>query len=115
MDISECRNEIDYMLMHGFHKKIFKLKAGEISDIFEFGKDYYIVQIREMEQKKEIDFEEVRKMVKDDVMNKEHQKVMEKWEDGLLNSAGFVVYDKVLKEAIAETTTTKESQESKGS
>ena len=36
-------------------------------------------------------------------MDKEHQKVMEKWEDDLLRSAGFVVYDQVLKEAQAET------------
>jgi len=36
VDVYECRNAIDYMLFHGFHKEIFALNSGEISDVFEF-------------------------------------------------------------------------------
>lgn len=36
-------------------------------------------------------------------MDQEHQKVMENWENGLLKSSGFVVYDQTLKEVLAET------------
>jgi parvulin-like peptidyl-prolyl isomerase len=93
------------MLFHGFHKKVFALKAGDISDVFEFGDDYYIVQIREMESRKGIPFEEVKAQVKKDLMVKEHQKVMEKWEDDLLRSAGFVVYEGNLQEALAKEPT----------
>jgi hypothetical protein len=38
-------------------------------------------------------------------MKKEHQKVMAKWEDDLLRSARFVVYDQALKEVLAEAET----------
>jgi parvulin-like peptidyl-prolyl isomerase len=102
VDIYECRNAVEFMLAHGFHKKIFQLKTGDISDIFEFGGDYYIVQIREMESRKQLTFEEVRDEVKKDLMGKEHQKVMEHWEDNLLKSAGFVVYDQTIRQVLAE-------------
>ncbi|MFQ6078688.1 MAG: peptidylprolyl isomerase, partial [Thermodesulfobacteriota bacterium] len=102
VDVYECRNEIEYMLLHGFHKKIFALKPGDISEVFEFGGNYYIVQIREMESRKEIPFEEVKEEVKRGLMAQEHQKVMEKWEDDLLRSAGFVVYGGNLQETLAK-------------
>jgi hypothetical protein len=38
-------------------------------------------------------------------MKKEQQKVMAKWEDDLLRSARFVVYDQALKEVLAEAET----------
>jgi peptidyl-prolyl cis-trans isomerase D len=103
VDVYECRNAIEYMVMHGFHNKIFALKPGDISDVFEFGDDYYIVQIREMESRKQLTFDEARERVKKDLMDHEHQKVMDNWEDDLLKSAGFVVYDQTLKELVAET------------
>jgi parvulin-like peptidyl-prolyl isomerase len=116
VDIYECRNQVEYMLLHGFHKKIFQVKPGDISDIFEFGGDYYIVQMREMESRKQMTFEKVRDEVKKDLVDKEHQKIMVNWEDDLLRSAGFVVYDQTLKEAMAEASTeTKESRNVKGS
>jgi hypothetical protein len=48
-------------------------------------------------------FEEVREKVKEDLYAGEHQKVMENWEDELLQSAGFVLYDQVFEELPAET------------
>jgi hypothetical protein len=63
------------------------------------------VQIRDMESRKGIPFEEVREEVKRDLMVKEHQKVMEKWEDDLLRSAGFVVYEAALEQALAREPT----------
>jgi parvulin-like peptidyl-prolyl isomerase len=102
VDVYECRNAIDYMLFHGFHKEIFSLNPGDISDVFEFENNYYIIQIREMEKRKQIDFEEIREQVKKDLIAKEHQKVMEGWEDDLLESAGFAIYDQALEEALAE-------------
>jgi peptidyl-prolyl cis-trans isomerase D len=103
IDVYECRNAIEYMLLHGFHQQIFALKPGDISDIFEFENNYYIVQIREMESRKQPAFEEVREQVKEDLHADKHQKVMENWEDELLQSAGFMLYDQVLEELLAET------------
>jgi parvulin-like peptidyl-prolyl isomerase len=103
VDVYECRNALEYMLFHGFHKQIFALKPGDISDIFEFENNYYIVQVREMESRKQLTFEEVREKVKEDLYAGEHQKVMDNWEDELLQSAGFVLYDQVLEELLAET------------
>ncbi len=102
VDVYECRNAIDYMLFHGFHKEIFALNSGEISDVFEFENNYYIMQTREMEKRKQKVFEEIREQVKKDLIAKEHQKVMVGWEDNLLKSAGFAIYDQALEEALAE-------------
>jgi parvulin-like peptidyl-prolyl isomerase len=113
VDVYECRNEIEYVLLHGFHNKIFSLKPGDISDVFEFGNDYYIIQVREMVNKKQATFDEVRERVKQDLMHKEHQKVMKNWEDDLLKSAGFVIYDQILEEVLAEGIS-KEQQKQKG-
>jgi parvulin-like peptidyl-prolyl isomerase len=116
IDIAECRNEVEYMLFHGFHKEIFNLKPGEISEVFEYGNDYYIVQIRELEERKQIDFEEVKTAVRGDLHNKEHQKVMESWENDLLESEGFIVYDQALEDMLAEASAGAEaSQKPRGS
>lgn len=102
VDVYECRSAIDYMLFHGFHKEIFALNPGDISDMFEFENNYYILQIREMERRKQMVFEEIREQVKKDLMVKEHQKVMQGWEDEILKSAGFAIYDQAFKEVLAE-------------
>ncbi len=112
VDVYECRNSIEFMLFHGFHKKIFDLEPGEISDVFEFENNYYIMQAREMQDRKQLTFEEVKAQVKEDLMSKEHQKVMVNWEDDLLKSAGFVVYDQALKEVLAEAEKSQELAES---
>jgi len=114
VDVHECREAVEYMLLHGFHKKIFELKKGEISDIFEFGGNYYILQIREMEKRRQIGFQEVKERVKKELRGKKHEAVMGNWEDDLLKSAGFVVYKEPLKEALAEFSA-KDSPEVKGS
>jgi parvulin-like peptidyl-prolyl isomerase len=103
VDVYECRNEIEYMLFHGFHQEIFALKSGDISEVFEFGNDYYIIQIREMESRKQLAFEEIREKVKKDLFDSKHQKVMENWESDLLRSAGFKIYDQRLSEILADT------------
>ena len=112
VDVNECRNAIEYMLFHGFHKQIFGLNPGEISDIFEFENNYYIVQIREMVSRKQRTFEDIRQKVKDDLYAVEHQKVMENWEDELLKTAGFIIYDQVLDETLSES---EKSQNTKAS
>ncbi|CAB1060376.1 hypothetical protein D1BOALGB6SA_5142 [Olavius sp. associated proteobacterium Delta 1] len=61
------------------------------------------MQVRELESRKQLAFEEVREKVKEDLYAGEHQKVMENWEDELLETAGFVIYDQVLEELLAET------------
>lgn len=102
VDIHECRDAVEYVLMHGFHKKIFELDSGDISDVFEYGGNYYIVKIDGMENRKQVAFEEIREQVRTDLMSQEHEKVMEKWEDNLLRSAGFEIYDEPFKQVLAE-------------
>ena len=48
-------------------------------------------------------FEDVREKVKEDLYAGEHQKVMENWEDELLQTAGFKIYDRILEELLTET------------
>jgi parvulin-like peptidyl-prolyl isomerase len=110
VDIYECRNAVEYMLLHGFHKKIFELEPGDISDVFEFGGDYYLIEIKEMENRKEIPFQDIKEEVKKDLMAKEHQKVMERWEDDLLKSVEFVIYGNTLKEMIPDVVVEKKAR-----
>lgn len=98
VDVYECRNAVEYMLLHGFHKKIFSLEPGEISDVFEFQGDYYIIQVRELEARKQATFDEIREQAKQDIMDEKHQQVMENWEDNLLKSYGFAIYEKNIKQ-----------------
>jgi hypothetical protein len=58
-----------------------------------------------MESRKQTTFEEVREQVKSNLMEKEHQKVMVNWEDDLLRSSGFVVYDQALREVLTGAAT----------
>jgi parvulin-like peptidyl-prolyl isomerase len=111
LDVYECRDAVEYMLLHGFHQKIFHLKPGDISEIFEHGGNYYIVQINDMESRKQFVFEDVKELVREKLMEKEHQGVMENWEDDLLRSAGFTVYDQNIRSELIQ----KESPEKIGS
>ena len=112
VDVYECRNSIEYMLFHGFHQQVFALKSGDISDIFEFENNYYIVQIREMDSRRQLTLEDVREKVKEDLHAKEHQKVMVNWEDELLQTAGFKIYDRILEEMLAEIEDSQKNTES---
>ena len=102
VDVYECRTSIEYMLFHGFHQQVFALQPGDVSDIFEFENNYYIVQIREMDSRRQLTLEDVREKVKKDLHAEEHQKVMVNWEDELLQTAGFKIYDRILEEMLAE-------------
>jgi parvulin-like peptidyl-prolyl isomerase len=112
VDVYECRNAIEYMLFHGFHQQVFALQPGDISDIFEVENNYYIVQVRGMESRKQLTFEEVREKVKEDLHAEEHQKVMVNWEDELLQAAGFKIYDRILEEMLAEIEDSPKNKES---
>jgi hypothetical protein len=65
-----------------------------------------------MESRKQLDLEKVREQVKKDLFAKEHEGVMNNWEDNLLKSAGFVIYNKPLQELLAKN---QASQNTEGS
>ncbi|MFQ6003699.1 MAG: peptidylprolyl isomerase, partial [Candidatus Zixiibacteriota bacterium] len=96
-DVFECRNVLEYITAHGFHKKIFELKPGEISDVFEYNGDYYIVKLRELEERKQKPLSEVNDIIGKELTEQEHQKVMKTWTEDLLKSANLVIYDSVLR------------------
>ena len=56
--------------------------------------------------------EDVREKVKKDLHAEEHQKVMVNWEDELLQTAGFKIYDRILKEMLAEIEDSPKNNES---
>jgi hypothetical protein len=64
-----------------------------------------------MESRKQFVFEDVKELVREKLMEKEHQGVMENWEDDLLRSAGFTVYDQNIRSELIQ----KESPEKIGS
>ena len=88
------------------------MQPGDISDIFEFENNYYIVQIREMDSRRQLAIEDVREKVKEDLHAEEHQKVMVNWEDELLQTAGFKIYDRILAEMLAEIEDSHQDSES---
>ena len=101
-DVFECRNTLEYITMHGFHREIFELKPGEISDVFEYNGDYYIVQMRDLTERQPKPLPDVAGFIGEELTQREHKEVMETWEKELLDSVGLTFYDEAITSLLDE-------------
>lgn len=90
----------DYMYetgVHLFHEAVQKLKEGEISKPVILGGDYYVLQIVERKDSRNLSFEEVREYIAQELQLGEHEKATAKMNEDLLKEAKLIVYQSVLR------------------
>ncbi|MPN31238.1 Foldase protein PrsA [bioreactor metagenome] len=83
-------------------KAISSLAVGEYSEIVEFTSGYYIMQIRERTEKRQLAFEEVSENIKAHLQEQQHAQLESDMEQTLLDQFGFTVYDKTLRQLMKE-------------
>ena len=89
-------------------KNIFKLKADEISEVFAYEGGYYVIKLRQKEDKKQKTFEEVKEQLKEALLDEKHHQKEAGLEEELLKKSQLVIYDSSLKKLLKEQTKTKE-------
>ena len=88
-------------------ENIFKLRTDEISNVFEYEGGYYVVKLRQKEDKKQKNFEEVNEQLKEALLDEKHHKKEAELEDELLKKSQLVIYDSSLRKMLKEQTMTK--------
>lgn len=83
-------------------KTIFALQPNEVSGIFEFKGGYYIVKLRQKEEKRQRPFEEVKEQLKKALLDEKHHKREADLEAELLAKTQLVIYDSSLKTLLME-------------
>ncbi|MEA5038578.1 MAG: peptidyl-prolyl cis-trans isomerase [Clostridiaceae bacterium] len=83
-------------------KAISSLAVGEYSEIVDFAGGYYIIQIRERAEKRQLAFEEVSENIKAHLQEQQHAQLEADMEQTLLERFGFTVYDKTLRQLMKE-------------
>lgn len=85
-------------------KNIFNLKKDEVSAVFEYEGGYYIVKLRQKEEKKQRTLEEVKEELKQALMDEKHYTMEAELEDELLKKSQLVIYNSSLKKMLKEQT-----------
>jgi parvulin-like peptidyl-prolyl isomerase len=109
--IYEGASHLGEMMEHDLHETIFKLRPDETSNIFEFADSFFIVKIRQKEDKRQMAFEEAKSHIKELLRMKKHHEKTSALQDELLKKSKLVIYDSSLKEMLKE----EKQKEPKGS
>lgn len=83
-------------------KAIVNLKAGEASEVIESQDGYYIVQIREKEDKQRMSYEEAKELIALYVKEQKHAEMQQDMENEILKDSNLIVYDKTLRRLLKE-------------
>lgn len=83
-------------------ENIFKLQPDAISNVFEYKGEYYIVKLRQKEDKRQKTFDEVKELIKGHLLDEKHREKEAKLEDELLKKAQLVIYDSSLRSMLKE-------------
>lgn len=86
----------------GLSKAISGLSAGEFSEIVDFAGGYYILQVRERTEARQLTFEEVSENIKAHLQEQQHEQLEADMEQTLLDRFGFTVYNKTLRQLMKE-------------
>lgn len=85
-------------------KNIFKLQPEEISGVFEYEGGYYVVKLRQKEDKKQKTFEEVKAQLKEVLLDEKHLVKEAELENELLEKSQLVIYNSSLRKMLKEAT-----------
>jgi parvulin-like peptidyl-prolyl isomerase len=83
-------------------RNIFNLKQDEVGNAFEYEGGYYVVKLRQKEDKKQRTLEEVREELKEALTEEKHHKMEAELEDELLRKSQLVIYNSTLKKMLKE-------------
>lgn len=83
-------------------ENIFKLQPDEISNVFEYKGEYYIVKLRQKEDKRQRTFDELKEMIKGHLLDEKHREKEAKLEEELLKKAQLAIYDSSLRTMLKE-------------
>lgn len=83
-------------------KNIFKLQPEEISGVFEYEGGYYVVKLRQKEDKKQKTFEEVKAQLKEALLDEKHYVKEAELEKELLKKSQLVIYNSSLRKMLKE-------------
>lgn len=88
-------------------ENIFKLQPDAISNVFDYKGEYYIVKLRQKEDKRQRTFDEVKELIKKALLDERHREKEVKLEEELLKKAQLVIYDSSLRSMLKAKTNTK--------
>lgn len=82
---------------HSFHEVIQRLKIGEVSKPFLLGGSYYVVQVAERKESRNLSFDEVREYIAQEMQLSKHEDATAEMNKELLKEAKLTVYRSVLR------------------
>lgn len=94
--IVEGGSHLGELYEHAFHRYVFELQPGEVSDFFEFRNSYWIVKMREYRPSREQTFEEARPTVEAYLKRLKHDERVIQLQRELLEKSRLVIRDFVL-------------------
>jgi len=94
--IYEGKSHLGEYYEHEFHEEVFKLKTGQVGDIFEFSQNYWIVKVKENVPSQQMSFEEARPMIESYIKSSKHRSRMGEMQNELLEKSQLVIRDHVL-------------------
>ncbi|NIA14485.1 MAG: hypothetical protein GWP08_10415 [Nitrospiraceae bacterium] len=94
--IYEGGGHLGEAIEHGFHRYVFDLEVGEISDVFEFSNNFWIVKMRDSRASRQQTFEEARPTVDAYLKAIKHKDRMFELQNELLERSQLVIRDFVL-------------------
>ena len=100
--IYEGASYLGEALEHGLHRYIFRLDRGEVSDVFKFKDDFFIVRMDEKQEPRQQTFEEAKPYVKEMLSSVRHEERAYELQNELLEKSKLVVYDHVLSAMLRE-------------
>ena len=100
--IYEGASYLGEVLQHGLHRHIFRLDQGEVSDVFKFQDDFFIVRLEEKQEARQQTFEEAKPHVKEMLSAIRHEERSYELQNELLEKSKLVVYDHVLSTMLRE-------------
>ncbi len=94
--IYEGGSHLGELMEHGFHRYVFGLKVGQVSDFFEFSNNFWIVKLREHRPSIQQTFEEARPAVEAFLRQFKHQQRMNELQNELLVKSQLIIRDFIL-------------------
>ncbi len=94
--IYEGASHLGERFEHDFHEVVFSLKPGEISDVFTFRNNFWIVKLRQRAEARTQTFEEAKSRIVEILKSVRHEDRMYELQNELLEKSRLVVRDYVL-------------------